>query len=190
MPLAKAIVLQDCEPDPDDPPGQLKLKKNDILEIIQMNDQRNDWLMGTKLDEEGSAPEAPEIGEINPYCVGLFIEPKYIQQLEIQFAELKRKVGELEYDVELLKAYSEEDINKIETLENFMNQQQTNINNNQENEGEDLFEHGGGKKKKNKRKSHKRKSHKRKSHKRKSHKRKSHKRKSHKSRKKYKKRSE
>ena len=180
MPLAKAIVLQDCEPDPDGPPGQLKLKKNDILEIIQMNDQRNDWLMGTKLDEEGPAHEAPEIGEINPYYVGLFIEPKYIQQLESNGDELKRKVEELEYDVELLKAYSEEYRNKIETLENFMNQQLTNINNNQENEGEDLFVHGGGKKKKNKRKSHKRKSHKRKSHKRKSHK----------SRKKYKKRSE
>lgn len=169
MVLAKGIVLQDCEIDSDGPLGQLQLNKNDILEIVQMNDQGNGWLMGTKWGEDGAARE------INPHCVGLFIEPKYIQQLEIQFAELKRKVGELEYDVELLKAYSEEDRNKIETLENFMNQQLTNINNNQENEGEDLFEHGGGKKKKNKRKSHKRKSHKRKSHK---------------SRKKYKKRSE
>tara|TARA_B100000035_G_C20894380_1_gene506462 strand:+ start:81 stop:620 length:540 start_codon:yes stop_codon:yes gene_type:complete len=170
MRLAKAIVLKDCEPEPDGPPGQLALKKNDILEIVQMNDQRNGWLMGTKLGEGGPARE------IKPDCVGLFIEPKYIQQLEIEFARLKEIV-------ENLQRFSDHDNQMIHNIEDEMDQLQPDIFHDIP-EDVDIFHdmpalaspegdrpeephhaQDGGKKKKNMSKSNKRKSRKRKSHK-------------------------
>ena len=159
MRLAKAIVLKDCEPEPDGPPGQLALKRNDILEIFQMNDQRNGWLMGTKLGEGGPARE------IKPDCVGLFIEPKYIQQLEIQFARLKEIV-------ENLQRFSDHEDQRIRNIEDVMDQLEIDIFHDMpalasppgDRPEEPVAAQDGGKKKKNMSKSNKRKSRKRKSH--------------------------